>query len=184
VLLTLPRLTVRDLRSGDAPRIAELGDNYNVWRNTSDRFPHPYTLPAAEGFVAKVAGETPRRVFAICLDDQLIGTVGAKLGEDIYRLSAELGYWLGEPYWGRGYATDVVTAFVPWAFERYRLVRMSALVFAWNGASGRVLEKCGFELTARIKNGAFKDGRVVDELLYSRLSETGVAESYAAEAPD
>lgn len=64
--------------------------------------------------------ETPRRVFAIYLDDQLIGSVGAKRGEDIYRLSAELGYWLGEPYWGRGYATDVVTAFGPWAFERNR----------------------------------------------------------------
>jgi RimJ/RimL family protein N-acetyltransferase len=61
---------------------------------------------------------------------------------------------------------------------------MPALAFAWTGASGRVLEKCGFELTARIKNGAFKDGRVVDELLYSRLSETGVAKPHAARASD
>jgi RimJ/RimL family protein N-acetyltransferase len=171
MILVLPRLTLRDLRPEDATRIAALGDNFKVWRNTSDRFPRPYTREAAVAFIEKSLAEGPRRHFAIALDDQLIGTVGARLGEDIYRLSAELGYWLGEPYWGQGYATEVVRAFVPWAFDQLGLIRMSAMVFTWNPASARVLEKCGFELTARIRNGAIKDGQVVDELLYSRLRD-------------
>ena len=87
---------------------------------------------------------------------------------DIYRRSAEFGYWLGEPFWGRGYATEAIAGFSEWAFQAFDLVRLYAMVFTWNPGSARALEKCGFVREAFCKSAAIKEGQVVDEWLYAR----------------
>ena len=100
----------------------------------------------------------------------LAGGIGLLPGEDIHILTAEIGYWLGEPFWGRGLATAAVSAFTAHAFANLGLRRVFARVLDWNPASARVLEKCGYVLEGRLRRGAIKDGKVVDELLYAKLA--------------
>ena len=91
------------------------------------------------------------------------------LCDDVERISAELGFWLGETVWGRGVMTDAVSAFVPWAFERFNLQRIYAHVFERNPASARVLEKAGFSREARLRRAVIKEGQILDEWLYARV---------------
>jgi len=169
VLVTLDRLTIRDWRVDDAPSIAPLANNRAIWLNLRDRFPHPYTLADAEAFIAMAMAEHPARNFAICLGDAAIGSIGIIPGTDIYRRSAEIGYWLGEPYWGRGYATEAISGFSDWAFEAFDLVRLFAMVFTYNGASGRALEKAGFVREATSRFAAVKNGQIHDEWVFARV---------------
>ncbi|MGQ0765838.1 MAG: GNAT family N-acetyltransferase [Gemmatimonadota bacterium] len=173
--LSLRRVSIRQWRVDDAPAIAALADNHRIWINVRDRFPHPYTLLDAEAFIGKhIDGESTNN-FAMTVGGEVIGSIGIRPGEDVYRKSAELGYWIGEPYWGRGYATEAVSGFSPWALEAYDLVRLFALVFATNPASARVLEKAGFEFVARVSSAVVKGGLVADELVYNLVRPGWIA---------
>jgi RimJ/RimL family protein N-acetyltransferase len=134
---------IRSYRAGDAPALVAYADNRSVSRNLRDRFPYPYTPQAADGWLRHVATQEPETSFAIATAKELIGGIGLELGEDVHHRTAEIGFWLGEPFWGRGIVTDAVTAFTPWAFERFDLLRIWAGVFESNPASARVLEKAG-----------------------------------------
>jgi len=96
------------------------------------------------------------------------GGIGVHSGQDVHRHTATVGYWLGEDFWGRGIMTEAVTAVTNFCFENFPLRRISAEVFANNPASARVLEKAGFIFEARLKNHVFKDGKLLDSLLYAR----------------
>lgn len=85
----------------------------------------------------------PETQFAIVLDGTAIGGIGIEPGSDGFRKSAGIGYWLGEPFWGRGIATEAVKAVTGYAFSEFDLYRIEAGVFGWNPASMRVLEKAG-----------------------------------------
>src|SRR5204863_9899160 len=98
---------------------------------------------------------------------EAIGGVGFVLRPDVERVSAEIGYWLGEPFWGRGIATDALSAVTAYAIEQHQLTRVFAVPFAWNAASCRVLEKAGYVLEARLRRSAIKDGRMTDQLQYA-----------------
>lgn len=167
--LTLARLGVRSLRLDDAARLAKFANNREIWRNLRDRFPHPYARKDADEYLARALGREPQLNFAITLNDEFIGSIGIIPGEDIYRRSAEFGYWLGEPYWGGGYATEAVRGFTDWAFGAFDLVRLYAMVFVYNPASARVLEKAGFTREATSRAAAIKDGQVWDEWLYAKV---------------
>ena len=91
------------------------------------------------------------------------------LGRDIARLSAEMGYWLGEEFWGRGLATRAVTAASEWAFDNYKLTRVFAMAFSHNAASIRVLEKAGFEREGLLRRSAIKNGVVLDQILFAKV---------------
>jgi ribosomal-protein-alanine N-acetyltransferase len=106
-------------------------------------------------------------VFAIATGTEAVGSIGLMLGQDVHRYTAELGYWLAEPYWGRGIVTLAVLAMVEYAFGELGLHRVHAEPYAPNLASARVLEKAGFRLEGRMRASAFKDGRIVDQLLYA-----------------
>jgi RimJ/RimL family protein N-acetyltransferase len=112
----------------------------------------------------------PRTAFAIAVGDEAIGVIGLHPGRDVHRRSAEIGFWLGEPFWGRGIATRAVRALTARAFERTKLVRIHAHVFEWNEASARVLEKAGYALEGRLRKSVFKDGRIIDQLLFATLA--------------
>lgn len=169
--IVLPQCTIRSLRPNDAESLARYANNRRVWRNVRDRFPHPYTLEDARQFLDRVRGESHETVFAIEVDSAAVGSIGVRLRDDVERGNGELGYWLGEPYWGRGLMTAVVRAFVPFALRAFSLRRLEAWIFAWNPASARVLEKAGFTREGILRQSAVKDGQVIDRWLYARLAE-------------
>ncbi len=169
--LDLPGCRIRSWRAGDESSLARHADNRKIWLNVRDRFPHPYTVADAESWLAKVMSADPVTQFAIEVDGEAGGGVGLFLQEDVSRFTAEIGYWLGEAYWGRGLMSAVVRRFTDYAFASYRLNRIYANVFAWNEASARVLEKAGYVFEGRQRNAAVKDGRVVDNLMYATVRD-------------
>jgi ribosomal-protein-alanine N-acetyltransferase len=160
---------VRPYRPDDTPAIAREANNRKVAANMRDLFPHPYTEADAEGWVAHATSEEPMRNFAIEVGGAYAGGIGLKLEGDIDRVSAELGYWLGERFWGRGIATAAIRGFVPWAFGAFQLERIYATPFMANAASARVLEKASFNREGVMRRAAIKDGVVIDLPLYARL---------------
>jgi [ribosomal protein S5]-alanine N-acetyltransferase len=170
-MLKLTRSTIRPFVRGDAESLAAHANNRNVWRNMRDLMPHPYANSDAARFIAQ-ALEQPRPTnFAIDVDGAAVGAIGLRLKEDIERVGAELGYWLGQPFWGRGILSEAVPAMTRWALAEFQLKRVEAIVFEWNPASARVLEKAGFVREGVMRQSAVKDGQVIDRILYAFLAE-------------
>jgi RimJ/RimL family protein N-acetyltransferase len=165
--LDLGVCVVRPWRPDDGPSLARHADNRRIWRQLRDRFPHPYRLRDAQAFLAKVCGVEPATHFAIEVGGEAAGGVGLQLHEDVERVSAEIGYWLGEEHWGQGIATTALVAVTKHALATMGLTRVFALPFATNAGSVRVLEKAKFVREGRLRRAAIKDGAVVDQLLYS-----------------
>jgi len=170
--IDLPNCTVREFRRGDEESLARFANDRRVWRNLKDAFPHPYTLDHARAWVALNQGDPNPHHFAIAVDGQVAGGIGLEFKPDIWRYSAELGYWLAPAYWGRGIMTGALRAVVDYAFATFDLNRLWAGAFDWNPASIRVLEKAGFVLEARLTKSAYKDGEFVDELIYAIVRQT------------
>ena len=160
---------LRNLHPADAEALARNANNRNVSRNLRDEFPYPYGLSDAHDWIEFVAGQDPQTHFAIDVEGEAVGVIGITLEEDVYRRSAEVGYWLGEPHWGRGIATAALKAVTEWAFAEFDLVRLYAEVFEWNPASGRVLEKAGYEFEARLRQSIIKEDQVIDALIYAMI---------------
>src|SRR5688572_9318718 len=152
----------------DKPSLIRHANSPKVWANVRDAFPHPYTSEAADAWLAHATTTEPRSHFAIEVDGEFAGGIGLKLQGDVDRVSAELGYWLGEAFWGRGIATAAIVGFVPWAFEAFQLERIYATPFHWNGASCRALEKASFNKEGVMLHAAIKDGVLADVPLYAR----------------
>jgi RimJ/RimL family protein N-acetyltransferase len=165
--LQLSRSKIRDWRAGDEAGLVRHANNRKIWRNVRDAFPNPYTFGDAEEWISSASTAEPVTNFAIEVDGEAVGGIGFILGIDIHRRSAEIGYWLGEQYWGRGIVGEAVQAMTSYAFENYDLVRIWAGVFEWNPASMRVLGKAGYQFEARLKNAVTKEGQTTDELIYA-----------------
>ena len=153
----------------DAEALAKYADNRAVWITLRDRFPNPYTTDDAVGFLRIATTQQPTSDFAIATVDEVIGGIGLQRQSDVHRLTAEIGYWLGEPFWGRGIATRAVRAVTAWAFATTSLERLYACVFATNPASARVLSNAGYHFVGRMRRAVIKDGRVLDQLIYAAL---------------
>ncbi len=167
MLLPLSSCAIRSWRPGDVASLAEHANNRKIWLNLRDRFPHPYTTRDARAFIKSARDMDPESLFAIAVDDVAVGGIGFVQQRDVERVSAEIGYWLGEAYWGRGIVTEALVAVTRYAIERDGLARIFALPFAHNAASCRVLEKAGYTLEGRLRRSAIKDGLIVDQLQYS-----------------
>jgi ribosomal-protein-alanine N-acetyltransferase len=162
---------LRPWRVEDAAALLRHADNPRVSQNLRDRFPSPYTPADAEAWLSIVTRADPLLDFAVVIDDEPVGGVGLALGSDIERVSAEVGYWLGEEYWGRGIATEALRGIVPWAMRRFGLTRLYATTFASHHASRRVLEKAGFTLEGILRRAAIKREEVLDLALYGFVPE-------------
>ena len=171
MLLEFPGGRIRSWQAGDAPSLARHADNRKIWLQVRDRFPHPYTLEAAEGWVAMAPAADPETQFAIEVNGEAAGGIGVFLQQDVERYSAEIGYWLGETHWNRGIETAEVRRFTEYAFDRYGLCRLYANVFETNPGSCRVLERSGYQLEGRLRHSSVKDGQVLDGLLYAAVRE-------------
>lgn len=163
---------LRDWRRDDAPSIARYANNRKIWLNLRDGFPHPYNRQHAEKFIARALQSIPTTLFAIATHDEAIGSIGLMLGADVHRFSAELGYWLAEPFWGRGIMTGAVKCVTAYAVEALGLHRVFAEPYTNNVASAKVLEKAGFVCEGIMQSSAFKDGTICDQFLYSFIGRT------------
>jgi RimJ/RimL family protein N-acetyltransferase len=170
-MIKLQRCTLRPYRPDDAPSLAAHANNRKVWRNLRDLMPHPYALSDAEAHIAKALAAPRPTHFAIDVGGAAVGGVALHLLEDIERIGAELGYWLGEPFWGRGILSEAVPAFTKWALAEFRLTRIEAIVFQWNPASARVLQKAGFVREGTLRKSAIKDGQIIDRWMYAYVVE-------------
>jgi len=167
VEIPLSRSTLRAWRRGDESSLVRYANNRNVWQNLRDRFPHPYTTDDADEWIRTAGVDSPLANFAIVVAGEAVGGTGLTLGTDVFRRSAEVGYWLGEPFWGRGIVTEVLRAITDYAFDSFDICRLEAGVFEWNPASMRVLEKAGYVCEGRARLGVTKDGRTGDRVLYA-----------------
>jgi len=161
--------TVRSWTSADRDSLLENANNRNVWRNLGEQFPYPYTRSAADRWFSYLDGMTEPTHWAIEVGGSAVGGIGVDLGELEYTKLARFGYWLGEQYWGRGIMTAAVRATSDFALRHFELVRLEAPVFEWNPASMRVLEKCGFVREGVLRRRIFKDGEIIDAVMYAKV---------------
>jgi RimJ/RimL family protein N-acetyltransferase len=170
LLLQGTRCTVRPWTRGDAAALVHHANNINVARHLRDRFPHPYTAADAKFFLKHATAANDPTNLCIDVDGAAAGAVGYVPGHDVERYSAEIGYWLGEEYWGRGIVTEALGLVTEHAFTGLNFLRMFALPFADNPASARVLEKAGYRREALLASSAVKYGEPKDQWLYVRLN--------------
>lgn len=164
---------LRTWRESDAEAITRHANDRDIWLNLRDRFPHPYRTADAIDYIRSVASQTPPLSFVIVVGDDPAGGIGLRLGEDIEQCSAELGYWIGRRYWGRGIMTAAVRGITAYAFASLDLLRVFALPFTDNAASVRVLEKAGYVREGLLRSSAIKAGRVRDQYLYAAVRADG-----------
>ncbi len=169
MLLELGDLKVRSWRKDDLQALLRHANNAKIAANLRDQFPHPYTRREGIDFLDFARSQEPECAFAIEHGDEAVGGVGFLVGRDIARMSAEMGYWLSEDFWGRGIATRAVTAMSEWAFDNYKLTRVFAMAFAHNAGSIRVLEKAGFVREGVMRRSAIKNGVIVDQMLFAKV---------------
>jgi RimJ/RimL family protein N-acetyltransferase len=153
---------LRPWRAGDLESLLLHANDEQVSRGTSDRFPFPYTRADGEAFLAGRVVDLDAPVFAIEIDGCACGGIGVRPGQGERRYTAELGYWLGRSYWGRGHVTRIVGTFAPWVMDALSLYRLHATVLDFNAASARVLLKNGFIEEGTQRNAVFKRGRLHD----------------------
>jgi [ribosomal protein S5]-alanine N-acetyltransferase len=169
LVITTPGALLRPWRPEDAPALARHANNPRVAACMRDLFPSPYTLDDAHRFIRLATGPSPNLFLAMEVKGETVGGIGIHPLEDVHRGTADIGYWLAEPFWGKGIVTDAVRALVPVVFELTGIMRIQAGIFSGNPASMRVLEKCGFVREAVHRNAITKNGVLMDEVMYVRF---------------
>jgi RimJ/RimL family protein N-acetyltransferase len=167
--LTLSQSVVRSFRPSDAASMTKHIGTYRVARYMS-AVPHPYTREDAEQWIAIATGRDPQTHFGIAVNDEIVGGIGVEPdGQRVCAHDAEIGYWLGESFWGRGIMSEAVVALSEWAFTELGRIRLHATVYAPNVASTRVLEKAGYEFEGRLRSRYLRDGEFIDGFLYAKV---------------
>lgn len=163
------KFCLRKWQPDDVEAVTQYANNAKIAANLRDAFPHPYTSADAEGYVLSCvqSGDEGQICRAIEVDGKAVGSIRIFVGSDVYRRSAELGYWLAEEYWGKGIMTEAVREICEEAWNRFDVVRIYAEPFARNAGSRKVLEKAGFVLEGVMKQGVFKNGETLDYCMYA-----------------
>jgi RimJ/RimL family protein N-acetyltransferase len=161
---------IRDWALGDAGSLAKYANNPRIAANLRDGFPNPYTQSDAESFLSNVTSQSPRTVFAIASDEEAIGSIGLMRGRDVHRFTAELGYWLAEPFWGKGIMTSAVMEITDYGFAEFNLNRIYAEPYTSNLASARLLETAGYSLEGTLRASVVKHGQVLDQFMYAKTN--------------
>lgn len=169
--ITSGKVILRPWKKEDDEELTLIANNRKIFNNLRDGFPHPYTLEDAKEFIKHAQQSIDEKLFAIIADNSLIGSCGIMFKKDIYRKNAEIGYFLGEQYWGMGYASDTIKALRDFIFSRYDIIRVYAEPFADNLASRKALEKAGFILEATFEKNVIKNNLIKDTCIYRCLKE-------------
>lgn len=162
---------LREFMDSDLIKLAEYGNNIKVSTNLRDTFPKPYTLEDAKNYKEMIDSMNPKTFFAIEFQGDFVGNISLALGVDIYRKSAEIGYFIGEPFWNKGITSKAVNLITNWGFKNLEIVRIHTGIFDFNVASQRVLEKCGFVKEGVFKKSICKNNMLYDEIRYAKLRE-------------
>jgi ribosomal-protein-alanine N-acetyltransferase len=159
---------VREWEEADAEAVALQANDRRVWLGLRDAFPHPYGIEDAHRFIALARQMSPRTYFAIEVAGRVAGGIGYILQSDVERIGAEVGYWLGHEFWGKGIATTALRLMTEHAFKAHtELRRLYAVPYASNAASARVLEKAGYTREGTLRQSAIKDGQILDQWMYA-----------------
>ncbi len=169
---------IREWKMEDAAGLAEMLNNKNILNNLRDGLPYPYTKRDAEEYITAIlsADKTKTFAFAITVDDKVVGSIGVFRCENIHFRTAEMGYYIGESYWGSGLGTSAVKQICNYIFKNTDIIRIFAEPFAYNTASCRVLEKAGFQFEGLLRSNAVKNGKVLDMKMYSLVRASGSEE--------
>jgi RimJ/RimL family protein N-acetyltransferase len=179
--LSTPRLRLRAFCDSDAGEIRRLASAAEIAKGTF--VPHPYEDGMAEAWLDEQRrdwqeGRGVNFAIALAEDGRLMGSIGLKIEPEHGR--AELGYWIGVPFWGRGYCTEAARVVIEHGFEQCGLHRIFALPFPWNRASARVLEKVGMRYEGRLREHCTHSGERRDAevwaILRSDLERGGMRE--------
>lgn len=161
------KFTLRPWAQSDVDALAEYANNYNIAKNLTNAFPHPYTSEDAKKFIDMVSQHNPVQVFAIDINGKASGGIGLFPQTDIMCKNAEMGYWLAELFWGQGIITKAIIEMIDYGFKTFNITRIYARPYGTNMASQKALEKAGFILEARFEKTIFKNGEYLDELVYA-----------------
>jgi len=162
-------LSIRAFKTEDAKSLSFLLNNRNIWNKLRDYLPHPYTEKDAVEFIEFCHSQKPSTHFAIDHNGELIGSIGLTLQDDVHRKSAEIGYWIGEAFWGQGFATKAVELVLDYGFKHLDIVRIFTGVFENNKASQKVLLKNGFVIEGVHKKAIYKNETFYDEICFAKI---------------
>ncbi|MFM2358785.1 MAG: hypothetical protein RLY16_778 [Bacteroidota bacterium] len=160
---------IRAWTEADLENLVANANNIKIWNNLRNYFPSPYTEEAGKNWFAQIIGAEPLANFAIDVDGVAVGGIGLIFNSDVYYKSAEIGYWLGEAYWGQGIATEAVRQIAEYTFYYFDIIRLYAEVFETNKASMRVLEKNGFYLEGVRRKAVIKNEVLMDDYIWVKL---------------
>lgn len=169
-MFTEGAVALKPLAQEDAIALASLADNKKVWDNLRDYFPFPYRLADARTFIASTQEQDPQTSFGIFYRQEVCGVISLIPQQDVYRKNAEIGYWIGEPFWHLGIATVAVKGITSYGFRQLGLKRIQAGIFECNPASMRVLEKNGYKKEGVFPEAVFKNGTFLDEHRYAIIN--------------
>ena len=170
--LTGEGFTLRPWRESDLDSLLRHADDTQVSRGVSDRFPSPYTRQDGEAFLSGRVIDFGDPVFAIEIDGEACGGIGAHAGRGERARTADFGYWLGRQHWGRGTMTRVVAAYAPWVMRELRLHQLYATVLAFNIGSAQVLRRNGFMEEGVLRAAVFKRGVLHDLRMFAKVSRS------------
>ena len=165
------KVSVRPWINGDEIDLVTQANNVKIFNNVRDLFPHPYTINDGIKWIKSNLDIIPAKNMAILVDDKIAGSIGLKLQEDVYRKNAEVGYFLGEQYWGKGLTTIALKKFIEYTFNTFPVTRLFAPIFEYNIASIKVLEKNGFKREGYFKKSIYKNGEYFNEVILAQLKE-------------
>ena len=165
------QVTLREWKRSDADALAAIANNKKIWDNVRDLLPYPYTKKDAKEWLELVKKQKTVTTFCIEVDGNLAGSIGVTLKDDVYKKTAEIGYFIAEEYWGKGAATEAIKQMVSYIQKEFDIVRIYAEVFEFNRASMKALEKNGFYLESIRKKAAFKNNMIVDDYVWVKLLE-------------
>jgi RimJ/RimL family protein N-acetyltransferase len=160
-------IILRPFYDNDAEVLAQLINNKKIWDNLRDYIPFPYSVDDAVFFIRQTQKENPQMSFAIEFDQQFCGAIGLIGQSDVYKKTAELGYWLGEKYWNKGLATVSVKLITDYAINELDFIRVHTGVFEYNAGSMRVLIKNGYTKDGIFRKSILKNERILDEHRFS-----------------
>lgn len=160
-------ITLRSWHINDVDDLVASANNKNIAQFMADVFPHPYTIENGKTFIMFATTNPNSKIFAIIVDGKPAGSIGLHLQTDILRKNAEIGYWLGEPFWGKGIITKVIPQVLDYGFKNMDIVRVFARIMGNNIASQKVVQKCGFVLEGKYEKTIFKNNEFLDELIYA-----------------
>jgi len=165
-------INMRNWHIKDIPSLTEFANNKSVSDNLRDAFPFPYTIDDARRFIKMTKNKDKTKIFfAIVLDDKAIGGIGGHIMGDVYRKNIEIGYWLAQPFWGKGIITYCLKKFVHYLYENYDIERIYAETYENNVGSHKVLLKAGFTHEATLRKNVIKNNILLNTHVYSILKE-------------